>query len=205
MVERFLCCAAHAASLFGEGDAALLAASERGKSAWRDAALLERVTSAVDDGDDTRPVRSACFLGRGDLRGQLACDATEAEDHDIGFVREVRGATADLAQAKRIVHGALDTDGTPLVDDDGDVELRGALRDRDHAGLRRGDGLEQPRGDADRAGHSQSDDGKDGGIRPNVDRLDFAKRELLRECGTQRAFCVTRYTSRHRETDRMLR
>ena len=144
-------------------------------------------------------------MRRTDLRSELPSDAPETEDHEVGFRRHHGGAATDLAQMKGIVNRPLDARGAPFVDDDGDVQLGGALRDRDHARLRRSDGVEEPRSDADRSGHAKSHYGENGGMRPHVDCLDLAKRDLLRECRAQRSLGVARYVLGHRETDRVFR
>ena len=61
------------------------------------------------------------------------------------------------------------------------------------------------RGDTDRSGHSESHDGENRGVWAHVDRLDFAKRELLREPRAERSLRFVRYAPGHGEADRMLR
>ena len=58
-------------------------------------------------------------------------DAAEAEQHDVGAPAG-RAAAADLASWNAEWTRRAASAASRLVDDEGDVQLRGALRDRDH-------------------------------------------------------------------------
>ena len=109
---------------------------------------------------------------RGELIEQHAPDRARSDDPDRERVRR---------EVQTGVHGAQRARGLAAVDHDGDVALRGALRDRAHVDAGGAERVEHLGRDARRAGHAIADDGEDRQVRVDVDALDLAFLQLALE------------------------
>ena len=97
-------------------------------------------------------------------------------------VRRLAGtAAADLGELELRVDAARGLARLLLLDDEGDVELGGALRDRDHVDAARRQRREDARRDAGCPGHAAADDGDHGQAAPRVDAVHEPRGELVRE------------------------
>ena len=94
---------AGAATERGEQFAGVLLARQLQQAAARDAPRIEDVARPIEQADDAD---LALTVGRGDLIGERAADAAEAEEHDVGARRRRGAAAADLRQLKRGVDAA---------------------------------------------------------------------------------------------------
>jgi hypothetical protein len=123
------------------------------------AAAVVKEAGTVDEADDTQPRRFA----RGEslyLRDELRADASDAEDDDVRGVGLVGDATAaHLVEAERRMDCPHRVTRLTVVDDERDVALSRALRDRDDVHRRVGDSAEDARRDARHVGHAGADDG----------------------------------------------
>ena len=90
-------------------------------------------------------------------------------------------AAADLGELEGVVDLLLGLGRVLALDHDREVQLRRALRDRDHVDARLGQGGEDARHDAGRVRHPGTDHGQGGHARPDLDAVDLTAADLVGE------------------------
>src|SRR5207248_3895517 len=139
-----------------------------------------------------------------DEPGENAADLTEAEQDDVGALRLRDRSAADLGQLKGFVDLTLRPRRVLLRDDEGDVELRGALSDRDDVDAAARERREHPGRDARGSRHAQADDRDRGEAALDLDAVDLSTRDLPRERFPQAARGGVGLRLRHGKADRVL-
>ena len=130
-----------------------LGGGEPREPARRQPARVEHQSAAVDQSDDAQ--REPLTLDLRDHRRQRATDLAESQQHDVGTLGLRHGTPADLGELERRVHGPLGACRVPAVDHEREIELRRALRRRDHVDASLGEGGKYAGRDPRRAGHAE--------------------------------------------------